>query len=150
MRKWKWNWGTGIALALGIFALGMGYAIFRAFGTHYSLVREDYYAAEVQFQETIEGQENAATLDEPCRFQLREGRLSLDFPEELEGKKSDINLKMYYQTDDRHDFNFREEGWTIRDWEVPSTSLISGKWTAKIRLEGMDRPYYFEPSITLP
>ena len=150
MRQWKWNWGTGIALSLVIFALSMGYAIYRALGTRYSLVREDYYAAEVNFQGTIQGRENAATLEDPCRFTMREGRLFLDFPDELEGRETAISLQMFYQTDDRQDFRFQEDAWTIRDWEVPSGELTSGKWIAKIQLKGLDRPYYFEPTITLP
>ncbi|MDR9442159.1 MAG: FixH family protein [Schleiferiaceae bacterium] len=150
MKKWKWNWGTGIALSLVLFASGMGYALYRVFTMRYDLVREDYYQAEMEYEATLQGKRNAAALQETCRLVRQDGQLKVDFPAALEGDTAAIKLQMYFLTDARADFTLEQESWPVADYVLPTEKLRPGKWIAKIELQGLDQPYYFEPSIRLP
>lgn len=150
MKNWKWNWGTGIALSLILFAGAMGYALYRVFNLRYDLVREDYYQAELAYESVLEGKRNAHDLAQKCRLVLQNGQLRVDFPAALEGDTATVHLKMYFLTDARADFTLQQDNWPVADYVLPAEKLRPGKWIAKIELQGLDRPYYFEPSIQLP
>ena len=50
----KWNWGTKIGLFYSSFVLFILGMIFLSSQEQYDLVTEDYYAAEINFQSTID------------------------------------------------------------------------------------------------
>ncbi|MDZ7847906.1 MAG: FixH family protein [Owenweeksia sp.] len=58
----KLNWGTGIAIVLILFAISMGYAVYKAVQQNYDLVTTDYYAEELAYQEKIDQKKNGLAL----------------------------------------------------------------------------------------
>ena len=50
----KWNWGVGITLTIIVFTIISLLFIYFAFNQDINLVRDDYYEAEVQFNEKLE------------------------------------------------------------------------------------------------
>lgn len=150
MKKWKWNWGTGLALALGLFVLSMAYTMYLVSQQKYDLVTSDYYEQELAYQETINRQKIAARLSEACKLRLHDGKLSIDFPKDLEGQTARAKVLMYCQTDADKDFTLKEEAWKIKDLTLPSHKVSTGKWIAKIHIDTDSGQYYFDPSIVIP
>ena len=145
----KINWGTGIAITLALFALGMGYGVYKAMNTRHDLVTTDYYQQELAYQHTIDGKRNARELAGACQLSVEEDKIYLNFPAELKGKRANLALTMYFPTSAARDFEMEQENWTIHKLEIPTDQLSAGKWIAKIKLEVADISYYFEPTIVL-
>lgn len=150
MRKWKWNWGTGLAVVLGLFVLSMAYTMYLVTQQRYDLVTTDYYEEELAYQETIDRKQEALQLSEPCRMEIIEGKLVINFPQELEGQTAKAKVLMYCLTDAEKDFTLQEEAWTVKDLQLPASKMSSGKWIAKIHLDTDHAKYYFDPSIVIP
>ncbi len=142
------NWGNGLAIALALFAGGLAFAVYKASQQNFDLVSKDYYAKELAYQETIDRKENALSLGKTL-LRLENDNVVIDFPEALEGQKASASIHMYYVTDARRDFVMTKKNWTVKDLTLPYAKLGSGRWTAKITIDG-NKGYYFDPEITLP
>ena len=80
------NWGKGLALALGIFALGMGFTVYKVITLQgHDLVTEDYYAQEIAFQDKIDQTKRGLMLEDKAQLHLSDGQLVLHLPDDLEG-----------------------------------------------------------------
>ncbi len=146
----KFNWGTGIAIVLGLFAISMGYAVYKAVQQDYDLVTTDYYAEELVYQKRIDEKRNALHLGEEARLQLSEAGLMIHMPEALKGKMSSARVEMYCVTEADNDFSLQKEEWQVANLAIPAAKLSSGKWVAKITVYIEDVGYYFDPEITIP
>ncbi len=56
------NWGNKLVVVFVVFALFMGYMVYRALNTKYNLVSKDYYKEELRYQERIDRVKNAIAL----------------------------------------------------------------------------------------
>lgn len=146
----KFNWGTGITIVLIAFAIGMGYAVYKAVQQDYDLVTSDYYTEELAYQDRIDEQRNALRLGEPVTLTLSEAGLLLKMPESLKGQQADAHLEMYCVTEADNDFSMEKADWTVADLAIPASRLKSGKWVAKLTLMVNDTGYYFDPEILIP
>ncbi len=145
----KLNWGTGIVITLSLFAIGMGYAVYKAVNTKHDLVTTDYYQKELAYQSTIDAKKNAESLGENIQFDINGDQVSLIFPSSLEGKIGELELELYYPTMAKRDFNISKRDWSIGTIELPQEQLASGKWIAKAHLESAEINYYFETETVL-
>ncbi len=150
MKKWKMNWGTGLAIVLGLFVLSMAYTMYLVTQQRYDLVTADYYEKELAYQETIDRQENALALSGKSALKMVDGKIQLQFPQELIGQTAQAHIELYCQTDARKDFTLKEENWTVAHVHLPAQKMTTGKWIAKVKLDTQDQQYYFDPSLVIP
>ena len=144
------NWGKGLALALGIFALGMGFTVYKVITLQgHDLVTEDYYAQEIAFQDKIDQTKRGLMLEDKAQLHLSDGQLVLHLPDDLEGLPATAEIYMYCLTDASKDFSTSYTG-EVKDLPLPAEKLSTGKWTAKVHVSCNHTTYYFEPEINLP
>lgn len=150
MPKWKFNWGTGLALVLALFIGAMTLVMVKASKHNNDLVTSDYYVRELAYQETIERKRNALALSGSCSLKVVQGKIQLQFPQELIGQTAQAHIELYCQTDARKDFTLKEENWTVAHIHLPTQKMTTGKWIAKVTLDTEASQYYFDPSIVIP
>lgn len=146
----KFNWGTGIAIVLGLFAISMGYAVYKAVQQDYDLVTTDYYTEELAYQKRIDQKSNALRLNEEVKLTLSEAGLHIAMPPSLKDKEATGRIEMYCITEADNDFTLEKEAWIVTDLAIPANKLPSGRWTAKVTLHVDDKGYYFDPEIQIP
>lgn len=99
----KLHAGHAIVAAMAAFILIMTQFMVRAYHNQETLVAEDYYAQELRYQEQIDKLQNVKALGEDVRFEVRPGRLELNFPSALHGRKISGELFLMRPDNERGD-----------------------------------------------
>jgi hypothetical protein len=74
------NWGKGIALVIILFMGFIVSFVVRAFNNETDLVREDYYQAEVNYDDNIKSKNNYFALKEKVKISKTERGIEVLFP----------------------------------------------------------------------
>ena len=143
----KWNWGTKIGLLYSGFVAFILFMVYLSFGQQYDLVTEDYYAAEINYQETIDSKSRASSLNEPLRATIEGNQLLLHFPgttENIEG-----SLEAFRPSDQSKDFSKSFE-LVENKYAIPLQQFVKGKYYLKVHWSVAEEKYYHELSIIIP
>lgn len=97
------NWGNKLVVVFVVFALFMGYMVYRALSTKYDLVSKDYYKDELRYQERIDGVKNAVALDSVTISQDA-STIQIQLPKEHQGYAVKGEVFFYCITDESKDF----------------------------------------------
>lgn len=98
------NWGKSIIVVFLVFAVGMLTLVTKSMRTRIDMVHADYYAEELRYQQTIDGQQNAQQLSAPVQITQPRDSVVLFFPEELHGHALEGEVLFYRPSDSRKDF----------------------------------------------
>lgn len=145
--KTKFNWGTGIALTLILFAMLMGFMVYKAMQQDFDLVSEEYYADELVYQDIINQKTNALKLTDKASLTMTDKEVYLLLPDDLEGKTKSFEVLMYCEQEADNDFTFEHKSTTENKFAIPFKTFSTGKWIAKVKLNCEDVDYYFDPEI---
>lgn len=145
----KWNFGTGIAVVYSIFALSMVAAAIRS--THYDvgLVKKDYYADDLNYQQHFDKIQNEKGSAERLKIERdTEGVcLILHFPKNQPSPKGTITLFRSSKVGIDETLVIKtDEGNTMH---VPIKSLMRGAWKIQIDWRANGTAFYREENITL-
>lgn len=145
----KFNWGTGIVLAfVGFISFIMYFVISMNFNQKYDhdLVTEDYYKAELGYQEDINKQNNAQTLEEDISYEKTSEGLVFKFPENFDPR--DITGKVFlYRPSNKHlDFE-TTLSLSKPNLLIPDNRLVDGRWNMKIDWQYHGESYMFQESL---
>lgn len=145
----KFNWGTGIAVFYTLFAITMVFFVIKSTTYDNSLVVEDYYTKDLNYQEHYDRLENAQSLSDDLKIQLNAslGKVDFLFPENM-GSISGQILFYNPMTKDR-DFTVDISPNKLNQMVVPIKELPNGRWKIKVNWEGDGLPFYKETEIYL-
>lgn len=130
----KINWGTGILIAFIAFVgFILYFVITMSVDKNYShdLVTEKYYQKELEFQENINAQKNAATLKDKIQFIKTTDGLQIQFPKEFDYKKIKGKVFLYRPSNKQLDFEMPisiSRSYLL----VPDKRLVDGRWNITI------------------
>lgn len=143
------NWGKGLALALLAFAGMMAWFVMKAIQNPVPLVTEDYYGAELKFQERIDQSARSAALSAPVTMDLQRGRIDLRFPPELEGERITGTLTLLRLNDPSAD---RQLSIATDSARFTSTDvvLVAGRYNASLEWEWDGVKYFTEDKAYVP
>lgn len=133
--KEKFNWGTGLTLAIVVFVLATLSTVSYIMSVEFYLVSEDHYEEGVQYQETIDGIQNARNLSTPVLILFDEPTesIKITFPMELRSDSLDGSIKFYRPNDASLDKKYKlqlnEDGQQF----IPVNEFEEGRW--KLTLE---------------
>jgi nitrogen fixation protein FixH len=145
----KWNFGTGIAVVYSIFALSMLAAAIRS--THYNvgLVKKDYYADDLNYQQHFNKIQNEKRSGERLKIEPdTEGTcIILRFPKNqpaptgtvtlFRPSKVGIDEMLVIKTDVENGMH------------VPVKTLMRGAWKIQIDWTANGTAFYREENLTL-
>ncbi|AUC76927.1 MULTISPECIES: FixH family protein [Flavobacteriaceae] len=145
----KFNWGTGVVIAFIFFISFILYFVI-AMNTDknldHDLVNENYYKQELEFQNDINKEKNAKTLDSKILWKKTSEGLVLTFPAELDDQVIKGKVFLYRPSNKQLDFET-----TIllsnHNLLIPDKRLLDGRWNIKIDWSYKDSKYMFKEEI---
>ena len=143
----KFNWGTGIALFYGTFVAVLLYFVLKSTGQDNSLVSEDYYAEDLQYQEHYEKLHNAASLEQDLVIRENDGlgQVEFSFPEKL--GKAEGEILFFCPSDSHADFRVTIQADERAFQAISSRNLKKGFWKIKVDWQAGGRQYFKETGI---
>lgn len=145
----KLNWGTGIALFYSLFVLVLVFAVFKSRNYDHSLVSNQYYADDLNYQQHYDKLMNAKMLEEDLMIwnKKQKGGVELQFPKELQGIGGEIHF--FCPSDSKADFRMHIQPDSENVQFVPTEGLKKGLWKIKVDWTAESKAFYKEEVITI-
>lgn len=145
----KINWGTGIAIFYTIFAVSLVMVVIKSFDYDHSLVVEDYYQKDLDYQSHYDKLVNSQELvkDLEIQFIKESSNVRFSFPTQLKGVKGEIrfmrpsNKKIDFATAIKLDAENQQE--------LPAEKLAPGLWKLQVDWQVAGKSYYTEQVLVL-
>ncbi len=151
MKKIQWNWGTGIVLAFVSFISFILFFVIQMAtdnSANHELVTEAYYERELNYQQEIDAQREAAALETPLKIKRQaQGRgLSVFFPKDYNPKAVKGIVSLYRPSNRQLDSEFPI---ALSDTHllIPDNRLLGGRWDIRIAWEYQGKKYLHKESI---
>lgn len=146
----KINWGTGIVIALALFISFIMFFVLQMTlndRTNHDLVREDYYKAELGFQDEINARNNALKNKVNLRTEKNAEGIRIRFPENLDHNDIHGTVSLYRPSNKELDFELPIS--LSQDYLlIPDNRLLDGRWDIKVFWEYRGETYLFVDKIT--
>lgn len=147
----KFNWGTGLAIVIIFFlVISIGQVILIHVLVDYDLVEEEYYDAEIKYQEQINKMKRTEDLPEQLQINLTGNTVEFKFPSLFKPELVTGNIHFYRPSDDLLDktvkIKLNEENKTY----INTKELSTGLWKIKVEWSVKDVAYYNEKSMMMP
>lgn len=145
----KLNWGTGIVIAFVAFiAFIMYFVINMSAVDKYdtSLVTEDYYKQELEYQSDIDKESNAKDLKSDVTWKRTEEGLLISFPQDLNIEDIKGIVFLYRPSNKQLDF---ESSISLSNHNllIPDKRLLDGRWNIKVDWQYRGKSYLFKEAI---
>jgi nitrogen fixation protein FixH len=146
----KINWGTAIILAFIGF---IGFILFFVISmstdhrAHHDLVTEDYYRAELAFQQEIDDQNNANKNSVGLNVLKEEKGLLVQFPTNLDYSKIKGTISLYRPSNKKLDFDI-DLKLSGSQMQIPDKRLLEGRWDIKVSWEYEKESYLYKEKLT--
>lgn len=142
----KFNWGTGIALFYTCFAGMMIFFVIKSKTYDHSLVQDDYYAADLAYQERYDKMVNEHQENLQIEYNDAAQELTLHFPtatDEVEG-----NVLFFRPSNSKED---RQIALNINEQQqrISTQELSTGLWKLKVDWSANGKAYYKEMTLVL-
>ena len=145
----KINWGTGIVLAfIGFISFIMYFVINMNTNKKYDhdLVTEDYYKQELEFQNDINKETNAKTLEENINWKKTDKGIIIIFPETLKAQNITGNVFLYRPSSKQFDFE-TPISLSNHNLLIPDNRLLDGRWNIKVDWQYNGKSYLYKKQI---
>lgn len=146
----KLNWGTGIVLAfIGFISFIMFFVIRMNTNDKYDhdLVNENYYKAELEYQNDIDKEENSKKLASDITWKKTSEGLVITFPEDL--NIADIKGKVFLYRPSNKQVDFESSiSLSNHNLLIPDKRLLDGRWNLKVDWEYNGKSYLYKKEIT--
>jgi hypothetical protein len=128
----KISWGVGITVSIIVFMLISVMFIYIAFNQDVNLVRDDYYEAEVKYNETMEKVKRTSALVDKLKISVIENNIQLQFPKISKSENINGNILLYRPSERNKDLSI-----TIRPdsnylQTINTANMLSGMWKVKV------------------
>jgi len=146
----KFNWGHGITVFFSIFVIIMLGVLYLSRQENIDLVTEDYYGAELKYQDKIDEFNNSKEKGFEVSHSKRNENLVLLFPEELKNGSS-LNGEVYFYRPSDAAFDYTQSIVLNPEAEliVETSKLIAGYYIMKISFTFEEIPYYIEKAVMI-
>ncbi|GGG58888.1 FixH family protein [Bizionia arctica] len=145
----KINWGTGIVIAfIGFISFILYFVIKMSTDSAYAhdLVIEEYYQAELGFQDEIDKESNSNKLTENINWKKSEEGLVIIFPENLDTQKITGIVSLYRTSNKNLDFEM-PISISNNQMLIPNNKLLDGRWNLKVDWKYEDNAYLYKKEI---
>ena len=145
----KLNWGTGIVLAfIGFISFIMYFIISMNTNTDYQhdLVTDDYYKAELEYQNDINKEENAKHLEKNIHWKKTDKGIIIEFPKNLDFKNITGKVFLYRPSNKQLDFE-TQISQSNHNLLIPDKRLVDGRWNIKVYWQYKETSYLYKKEI---
>lgn len=146
----KINWGTGIVIGMLAFISFIMYFVVTMMSSSdydHDLVVEDYYKAELHYQQDIDAQENAFALNEQISLERRGESLIIIFPEGIDLENTMGTVSLYRPSNKKLDFSIPFSEIKSSEFEIPADQLVNGRWNVKVTWKNDEKEFMYKTEI---
>jgi len=146
----KINWGTGIVIGMLAFISFIMYFVVTMMSSSdydHDLVVEDYYKAELHYQQDIDAQENAFALNEQISLERRGESLIIIFPEGIDLENTMGTVSLYRPSNKKLDFSIPFSEIKSSEFEIPADKLVNGRWNVKVTWKNDEKEFMYKTEI---
>jgi nitrogen fixation protein FixH len=126
------SWGTGITISIILFTIISLWIIYFAFNEDVNLVRDDYYEAEVNFDEKLETIKRTDKLDEKLKITTYADRIELKFPDNFDYLNIEGIIKLYRPSNRDKDIQVPIKLDSNSTQIINTDKLLSGLWKIQV------------------
>ncbi|MCX7547283.1 FixH family protein [Xanthomarina sp. F1114] len=145
----KINWGTGIVIAMIGFISFIMYFIIKVNtdSTYdHDLVVEEYYKAELGFQDEIDREKNSRNLVKNVSSTKTEDGLLITFPDNLDTQDITGTVFLYRTSNKKLDFEL-PISISNNTMLIENKVLLEGRWNLKVDWKYQDNAYLYKKEI---
>lgn len=147
-KEWKWPMGI-LAFYLTFVTLTLGFVFF-TFTVHFDLVSPDYYERTLAYQEHIDSESNAMSLEHPLSWEISEGELILQFPSELIASGLSGAIVLYRPSNASLDREIQVEADGTGFQRISLAAMAPGHWEMHVRWASDGKAYFSKSDMLLP
>ncbi len=132
------------------FAGMMSYMVYRCTQTPVDLVAKEYYRDELAYQDIIDGTKKANALSARISVTQDSGRITIQFPPEMQHRSIKGNILFYCTADAKKDRTMELRLDEAGKQQLDARTFFPGNYVVKIKWESSRDHYYTEqPFIIL-
>jgi hypothetical protein len=144
----KFNWGHKIIFIYGTFVVGILFMSYQSSKQKFDLVENDYYAAELKYQDVIDASARAKALGGELIVSQEGDSIKLVLPSVFKGVSVMGKAHLYYAADKQQDLSFDFETLNaIAAFKMNNQK--KGNYTIKLDIKKSGVAYYYEQKIFL-
>lgn len=140
------NWGYKIFIGYSLFVMGILFLVYKANQQNFDLVTENYYEAELKYQEVIDQKGRTAALSSPPKITHSVEAVSIQLP--IEFSHADVKGDMYLYRPSDASKDVRESFSTANGFsEIKLKRELSGAYELKLSWQAGGQTFYHESPI---
>jgi hypothetical protein len=140
------SWGYKIVIFYLSFVFGILFLVYKANRESFDLVTENYYEAELKYQDVIDQKSNTSSLSAKPRITHTVNSVSIQLPQEFVNKAVEGQIYLYRPSDAAKDFrkNFRtQDGF----FQLDLGKDLSGSYDIKLSWQAGNKQFLQEQKI---
>jgi hypothetical protein len=140
------SWGYKIAIFYVSFVMGILFLVYKANSESFDLVTENYYEAELKYQDVIDQKSNASELSAPPSITHSINSVSIRLPREFTGKVVEGEIYLYRPSDAAKDIR---KNFTTQDgfYQLGLGKELSGSYDVKLTWKAGGKEFLREQKI---
>ena len=140
------SWGYKIAIFYLSFVIGMLFLVYKANSESFDLVTENYYEAELKYQDVINQKSNASALSAAPEITHTINSVSIQLPAEFAGKVVEGEIYLYRPSDATKDIR---KNFTTADafFQLALEEDLSGSYDIKLTWKAGGKEFFQEQKI---
>ena len=147
----KFDWGTGLTIFIVLFLVGtIGQVVLIHYLVDYDLVEEEYYEAEIKYQEQIDRIKRTKALPEQLQIKLVNNIIEFKFPSLFDSTAVGGTVTYYKPSDDQLDKTQEIKLNNENKMYIETSELSTGLWKIKVEWSVNDVEYYNEKAMMVP
>ena len=143
----KISWGVGITITIIVFTLITLSFVYLSFGEDVNLVRDNYYEAELNFNQKRETQKRTDELTEKLLIDLSNNNIEFVFPSMFTTSSINGEILLYRPSDRELDINMQINVDSSNTMNFPTQKLNSGLWKIQVEWNADSLSYFNEKII---
>ena len=144
----KFNWGYKILIVYLVFVGGILLLVFKSSQQKFDLVQQDYYGAELKYQEVINATKRASELGIDLGLVVRGSFLHITLPPILQQSETKGEVHLYCIADEKGDLKKKFKS-NNGEFDLELLTTMKGNYTLKLTVQNRGVDYYFEKKILL-
>ena len=142
----NFNWGKGLFTAITIFIIAVLCVVGYLLSLNFDMVSNDHYQKAVTYQQQINREQHARTMEKPVEIKLVGGKIEIQFPEKMALHQPAGSITLYRPDNSSLDQKLKlslNEG----AQHIDVRNLKRGKWLVKLNWQTENRQYFKEKNI---
>ena len=146
----KFNWATGLTLFFILFIGTLVFVVYQSTQVHDSLVVENYYEEDINYQKHYDKRQNTADLSVKVLVDYNKSNQEILFTFPVDSLSSASGkILLYNAYSEKSDVNYDIKTDANGSFKIPIKDVKSGRWKLKIDWITGSKSYYQEEEIII-